>query len=147
MTLHDILCDKGSDVRQIGPEASLDDAVQELVRHNVGSLVVCQAPSGGGEPKMIGIITERDVLRACAAHRGSLANVSVRDVMSAEPITGSPRDAVQAAMGVMTEKRIRHLPIIEEGKLQGMISIGDLVKAQHDQMAVENHYLKNYIQG
>jgi len=147
MTLKDILLEKGYAVHTIGPEATLEDVVQTLVRHNCGSLVVCEQTTVGDEPQVVGIITERDILRACAARKAPLDKQRVADVMTGNLITGSPTDSVEDTMGLLTEKRIRHLPILEEGRLRGIISIGDVVKAQHQQMAVENHYLKSYIQG
>lgn len=144
MLLQDILNTKGSDVHTIRPDATLDDVVNELVRHNIGSLVVCE-PSSGGEPRMVGIITERDILRACKDHKVPLG-VKVAEAMTTNLETATPADSVARVMGLMTERRIRHLPVLCEGRLCGIISIGDLVKAQHDQMAMENYYLKNYIQ-
>jgi CBS domain-containing protein len=70
----------------------------------------------------------------------------VRDAMSRDPITGSPNDSIDDTMGLMTERRIRHLPIVVDDQLVGLISIGDVVKAHHDEVAMENHYLKSYIQ-
>jgi CBS domain-containing protein len=139
MTLQDILRVKGSAVHSISPEATLDDVVQTLVARNCGSLVVCD------EGMLAGIITERDILKACAAHPGEFKQLRVRDVMTVDPVTATPQDSVEDTMGLMTNRRIRHLPIIEDGRLAGMISIGDVVKAQHDSLSLENHYLKTYI--
>jgi CBS domain-containing protein len=147
MILADLLRVKGSDVKRIDPGSTLDDAVQSLVEHNIGSLVVCRQGQSCDEPGLLGIVTERDILRACAARRGSLDQLIVRDFMTTEVITGTPQDEIEEIMGVMTERRIRHLPVLEGGRLMGIISIGDVVKAQHQQMAVENHYLKSYIHG
>jgi CBS domain-containing protein len=141
MKLSDILFDKGRIVLTISPSASLDDVVQKLVEHNCGSLVVCEGAN------MVGIITERDILRACAARRAPLEKLTVGDHMTPEPITAEFTDEVSRVMGLMTKHRIRHMPIVEDGRLAGIVSIGDLVKAQHDQLTVENHYLKTYIQG
>ena len=96
---------------------------------------------------MLGIITERDILRACARYRQSLEQLTVAEVMTHDVVTGAPGDSVEDTMGLMTEKRIRHLPVMDGGHLLGIISIGDVVKAQHDQLTMENHYLKNYIHG
>jgi CBS domain-containing protein len=145
MTLEDILGVKGTDVFVTQPGATLQEVVDRLVRCNCGSLVVCQTEDPGAD--MIGIITERDILRACAARRASLDQLHVRDVMSTDLATASPKDKVENVMGLMTERRIRHLPVVRDGKLAGLVSIGDVVKAQHDLMAMENHYLKTYIQG
>jgi len=144
MLLQEILRHKGTAVHTIQPQATLDELVRTLVQRNCGSLVVTQ--SGSSSP-MLGIITERDVLRACAAHPCGLGDVRVADVMTIEVTIGSPSDSVEDTMGVMTEQRIRHLPIIENGRLVGIVSIGDIVKAHHDNLTLENHYLKSYISG
>jgi CBS domain-containing protein len=146
MFIEDILREKGSRVFSIQPDATLDDVVQALVRHNCGSLLVCRENDRCDGPDLVGIITERDILRSCAKHRCPLGELKVSDFMTRNVVTGSPRDDVEHIMGLMTEKRVRHLPILDEGRLLGLISIGDVVKFQHQQMAVENHYLKTYIQ-
>jgi CBS domain-containing protein len=99
------------------------------------------------DKNLMGIITERDILRVTAARGASLDRLWVGDHMSSPVITGTAEDDVQMIMGVMTSHRIRHLPIVENGQLAGIISIGDVVKAQHDRLSVENHYLKSYIHG
>jgi CBS domain-containing protein len=145
MSLQQILQHKGSRVLSISPRATLADVVQKLVKHNCGSLVVCEEEDC---TKMLGIITERDILRACTEGHAPLAQMRVSEAMSADLATGSPNDSVQDAMGVMTDRRIRHLPVVDDdGRLVGLVSIGDLVKHQHDQLTMENHYLKSYIQG
>jgi CBS domain-containing protein len=146
MTLQEILRSKGSDVHTIRPEATLAEVVELLVRFNVGSLVVCQHAEECARGRLLGIITERDILRACAAGHRPLAEQCVMDAMSRRLITGNPQDTVEQAMGLMTENRIRHLPIVTEDELLGIISIGDVVKAQHDDLSLENHYLKSYLQ-
>src|SRR5690606_37217927 len=97
-------------------------------------------------PRPIGIITERDILRACAEQRAPLTSLLVRDYMSAELVTGGSADSVRDTMGQMTDHRIRHLPIVDDGRLVGLISIGDVVKAHYHETQVENHLLKSYIQ-
>jgi CBS domain-containing protein len=144
MNLQDILRQKGSTVYTIRPDASLDDVVQTLVHYNCGSLVVRE---GDASSPMLGIITERDILKACAAKRGSLEQIRVREAMTDSVAIGTPADSVEVTMGTMTNRRIRHLPVIENEQLVGMISIGDIVKAQHDSLTLENHYLKTYIHG
>src|SRR6185295_9475251 len=126
MTLQEILREKGTAVHSIFPDATLDDVVHKLVRHNCGSLVVCE-PGDCEQGRLSGIITERDILKACAAHK-PLDSVRVSEVMTRDVITGAPSDSVEDTMGLMTENRIRHLPVLEHGRLQGLISIGDVVK-------------------
>ena len=146
MLLRDILRDKGAAVLSIEPAATLDEVVQKLVRHNCGALIVCESPGAENCPKMVGIITERDILRACAAHKAAFGQLRVSEIMTKEVITAAPGDRVGDVMGRMTVNRIRHLSVMEDGQLVGMISIGDIVKAQHAQFAIENHYLKTYIE-
>lgn len=145
MTLQDILAAKGSQVFTIEPEATLADVVRLLTQHNVGCLLVCRREAG--EEKPVGIITERDLLHAQAAGKGPLERVKVSEVMTTRLITAAPEDAVELVMGLMTTKRIRHLPVLSEGRLVGLVSIGDVVKAQHDLLAAENRFMKDYIQG
>ncbi len=142
MKLYEILASKGAAVFSIHPEATLADMVDELVRRNCGSLIVLD-----GDGKMVGIITERDILKSYALTRKALSELQVFEFMSVDVFTGSPEDDVADTMGLMTRERVRHLPILEEGELVGVISIGDVVKAQHAQLSVENHFMKSYIQG
>ena len=144
MTLKEILEAKGSTVYTIGPDAALDEVTRELVRHNVGSLLVVERDLAEGE-RVLGIVTERDILRFCASGKGSLSGVKASEVMTAELETASPSDRVESIMGLMTGKRIRHLPVLSEGRLVGIVSIGDIVKAQHDRLAMENQFMKDYI--
>ncbi len=141
MKLQEILRAKGVEVFTTVPGVTLSRVAELLVEHNCGSLVVVETE---GSKKMVGIITERDILRACAADK-QLDQVKVDAVMSKRLITGRMSDSVAKIMGLLTENRVRHLPVIEGDELVGMISIGDVVKAQHDQLSAENHYLKNYI--
>ena len=141
MRVYEILQRKGDAVYTISPTASLLDAVEQMVNLNCGSLLVT------GEGAILGIITERLILTAIDGEKQNLKNLLVCDFMNRNLITGSPTDDVSEIMGMMTTHRVRHLPIIDNGRLAGMISAGDVVKAQFDLMAVENHYLKVYIQG
>lgn len=144
MRLEELLNQKGYLVRTVTPHATLADVVSELVRNNCGSLVVCDASADG--KRMLGIITERDILRATAAHPGALETLKVSDYMTRDVVTGARADTVEQAMGIMTERRVRHLPVVDDGELIGIISIGDVVKVQYEEALVENHYLKTYIQ-
>lgn len=140
MTLQQILSIKGRHVHSISPDKTLQDVVHLLVEHNCGSLLVC------ADDQMVGIITERDILRACAELGQPLANVPVADRMTRDVVTCTPDCSVETIMGMMTDHRVRHMPLLDGGRLAGMISIGDIVKAQHDELCLENQYLKNYIQ-
>ena len=140
MLLRDILKAKGNKVFTVSADATLSEVVRELVRHNIGSLVVFNGD------ELVGIITERDILRTMADLADRLDDVPIKSRMTTDVLSGSPDDEVSKTMGLMTEKRIRHLPIVEDGRLAGMVSIGDVVKAQHDRLTMENQYLINYIQ-
>ena len=140
MHVRDVLSGKSSLVHTCSPDDTLADVADLLVGHNIGSLIVMH------EEEMIGIITERDILRACAATRGPLEFLKVSERMTRCPVVASPNDEVQDIMCIMTERRIRHVPVVERGNLVGIVSIGDTVKAQHDELCRENHYLKSYIQ-
>jgi CBS domain-containing protein len=145
MLLKDILDNKGRIVQRIAPDATLGEAVQDMVRHGIGSLVVQDRLAVDG--RIVGIITERDILRAHAARRAPLDELLVAAVMSQHLITAAPADGIERAMWLMTNHRVRHLPILLDNELYGIVSIGDIVKAQHDQLAMENHYMRSYIQG
>lgn len=141
MNLHEILQNKGRTVYSIGAAASLADVVDKLVECNVGSLLVLD-----DDGQIAGIITERDILRACASRHGSFEERTVAQHMTVDLITASPHDNVESIMGQMTEHRVRHMPVLDDGKLVGMISIGDIVKTQYLELTRENHYLMSYIQ-
>jgi CBS domain-containing protein len=144
MTLVEILKTKGNKVYTIAPDTTLEEATRELVRRNVGSLLVCDRDVVCGE-RVLGIVTERDIIRFCASGKGQLVAFTVADVMTRELFTGCPADSVESALGVMTARRVRHLPVLAEGRLVGLVSIGDLVKHQLDRLAMENRFMKDYI--
>jgi CBS domain-containing protein len=146
MTLYEILKTKGSEVFTIRPDATLEEAAHELVRHNVGCLVVCVRDLEVGE-RLVGVVSERDILRFCVAGIGPLNAHAVSEIMTAKVLTGSPHDSVEATMGLMTTNRVRHLPVLADGRLIGLVSIGDVVKSQHDHLALENQFMKNYLTG
>jgi len=138
MLVRDILQNKGASVHAIESSATMTEAAQRMMEFRCGSLMVLD----GEQP--VGIITERDVLRTCAAGK-NLDHARVEECMTREIVTGTPDDEVKHVMGVLTRMRIRHLPILENGKLVGLISIGDVVKCQYDALEFENHVLKSYI--
>jgi CBS domain-containing protein len=158
MLLSDILQAKGSAVYAVAPDQTVGDAVRKLAEHGVGSMLVCETLPDG-DSKLVGIITERDLLLAHAGRKGPAAartpaagqcswmHTKVSELMSTDLVTAAPTDSVDAVMGLMTSRRIRHLPVLENGRVIGVVSIGDVVKAQHDHLAVENRYMKDYIQG
>ena len=144
MHLRDILQSKGSHVYSIAPQRSCANAVANMVHYGIGCLLV-QAEPGTGS--LLGIISERDILRVLAARQNSLDELRVAAVMSQLVVTAHPLTPILAAMKTMTVHRIRHLPVLEDQQVCGIVSIGDLVKSHHDQLELENHFMRHYIQG
>lgn len=140
MLLKEILATKGTEVLSIEPSATMAEAVDKMVAHRCGSLVVCEGDS------MVGIISERDVLRAISGASKTLDQLSVEERMTRNVITGTLDQNINDTMGLMTKNHVRHLPVIDNGRLAGLISIGDVVKAEHQKLAMENHLLMSYIQ-
>ena len=138
MLIRDILQQKGGEVYSTTPQSTLAEAAQEMMDHRCGSLVVLQDDS------LVGILSERDLVRACAAGE-PIDTIRVGDWMTTNVATGSSEDPIPEVMGMLTFRRIRHLPIMEDGKLAGLVSIGDIVKTQVDQLVFENHFLKSYL--
>lgn len=138
----DILRQKSGGVVTIGPQLTIQDAISKLVEHNIGSLVVADE-----DGSIAGIITERDILRQCSNRAEEKARTPIGEVMTKDVIIGVPDDALDYVMGIMTTNRIRHLPILDDGDLVGMISIGDVVHAHLQEREFENRMLKDYIHG
>ncbi|MGB8657364.1 MAG: CBS domain-containing protein [Candidatus Zixiibacteriota bacterium] len=142
MKVKDVLKEKGTKVATIGSDRSILDAVKDLVEKNIGSLLVLDEKGA-----ICGIITERDILKECDRRYESLKQTKVQDVMTKDLIVASPEDDVDYVEDVMTQNRLRHVPIVSGKKLEGLISIGDIVKVQRGECNVENRYLKDYISG
>ena len=142
MEVREILQKKGSKVWSIKTSQTLRDALQILVDHKIGALLVFDQ-----KDNIVGILSERDILRECYQNTKSFDTAIVGKVMTTNIIIGAPEDKVQYIMGIMTNNRIRHVPIVSGGKLQGIISIGDVVKAQLQDSEYENRYLKDYMFG
>jgi CBS domain-containing protein len=126
-------------VLKIDAEASALDAVRQMVGANIGSLLVTDGDA------VTGIVTERDYLRRVAEEGPTDENVTVRDIMSSPLIVVSPETEIDECMAVMTDRRIRHLPVVEEGDVVGVVSIGDVVKFKSKQQSFEIRYLTDYI--
>lgn len=143
MNVQSILATKGSAVATIASDVTLGAAVGALRDHGVGALVV----SDDGTT-INGILSERDVVRSLAAHGQECLDSAVSSAMSSNVITCQPADSVDKLMSMMTDRRIRHLPVLEsDGSLAGIISIGDVVKFRVGELESENENLHNYIQG
>ena len=137
--LYEILEEKGGDVLEIEAEASVFEAVQLMVEMNVGSLLVTE----GGE--IAGIVTERDYLRRVTLEGRAERETAVREIMSSPLIVASPETTVDECMALMTDRRIRHVPVVEDDQVVGLVSIGDLVKFKSKLQTFEIQYLTNYI--
>ncbi|MFV0307377.1 MAG: CBS domain-containing protein [Desertimonas sp.] len=142
MNVQSILGNKGNAVATVRRQATLAEVAAQLRDLGVGALVV----SDDGE-HIAGIVSERDVVRALAAHGAGALGRDVASVMSAEVVTCGADDAVDTLMASMTERRIRHLPVVDGDRLAGIISIGDVVKARLASLEGEREALVAYIQG
>ena len=138
MKVTEILDRKGADVITIWPGASLQSAVERMASRNIGALVVVD-----DEGKIVGMVSERDVVLALAASAEKAPAQSVTDVMSRRLLTCGPDDSLAELMAVMTEHRVRHLPVVDHGQLLGLVSIGDLVKARLGELEFESHVLRD----
>ena len=141
MTIREILDVKGSRVHTIDADRSVLDAVAVLMEHRIGALLVRDARGTA-----VGIISERDVLRESLHRSAELGRISVSEAMTRDLVVCVPDDEVDYAMGIMTKNRVRHLPVVADRDVVGMISIGDLVKASLDAVEYENRSLREYIQ-
>lgn len=139
MIIRDILTVKSDDICAISPMQTVADAISQMVAHDVGSLVVRQ------DGVMVGLLTERDVLRGISKLGGTFVTHKVSDMMVTEPIIGSPTDTVDYVRGVMTENRVSHLPVMEGDNLLGIISFHDVARACLNAADFENQLLKRYI--
>lgn len=139
MLVAEILKTKGDAVFTIGPDETVADAAAQLVARQVGALIVCE------NDRVAGVLSERDVVRALAREGADALKRPVRDHMTSEVVFAEPAEGVDALMGRMTDRRIRHLPVIKDERLCGVVSIGDVVKSQIDQVTREAESLKSYI--
>lgn len=142
MLISDVLSHKGSDVATVPPETALADLVEVLATRKIGAVVVTD-PDGA----VIGIVSERDVVHRLHPLGTELVSATVADLMSSQVHTCARGDAVDAVLAVMTTSRCRHLPVVEDGQLVGLVSIGDLVKVRIDELQVERDHLEAYISG
>ena len=139
--VNQLLDSKGHDVLSIAPSASVLDAIKLMAEKDVGALIVMDGDA------MTGIVTERDYARKVILKGRSSDETPVSDIMSTGVISTSPDQTVNSCMSVMTDKRIRHLPVVEGNKVTGLVSIGDLVKAIIADQKEEIEQLEHYISG
>jgi CBS domain-containing protein len=140
MTIAQILQDKGHEVATIAAEASVTDAVALLGRHRIGALPVIE------DGRVVGIMSERDVIYCLQDHGAEALSWPVSRVMSSPAITADLDTAVLSALAMMTQRRIRHLPVVVGGQIRGIVSIGDLVKYRIERIEQEAEAMRTYIQ-
>ncbi len=140
MKIDDVIRSKGRDVATIAPEATVADLVAIMASANIGALVV----SHDGE-HILGIVSERDVVRALASDGAELLSRTVGDLMTAEVTVASPEDLIEDTAHTMTERRIRHIPVVIDGRLAAIVSIGDVVKHRIEALTDERNHLLGYL--
>jgi CBS domain-containing protein len=136
-----LLADKGSQVHTIGPDDPVLSAIQTMADRVIGALLVMRGD------ELIGIVSERDYARKVILKGRSSGDTPVQDIMTAPVITVNPADTVDTCMRLCTDSRVRHLPVVEGGKVVGVVSIGDLVKAVINAQTREIEQLQRYIAG
>lgn len=140
MRIADVLRSKGSEVVTVPPDASVRELLTRLAERRVGALVV--SPDGG---TVAGIVSERDVVRRLAELGPSMLDSPVASIMTADVLTCTGDSAVEQVMQLMTENRVRHVPVVRDGRLVGIVSIGDVVKQRLGELQTERDHLSSYI--
>ena len=142
MTLAAILKTKGHDVASMRPTSTIAEVVAKLAERGIGAVLVEDTLG-----QILGIVSERDIVRALAVHGAATLTMTAGQLMTARPVTAAPGISVATAMQIMTDGRFRHLPVMENGKLIGIVSIGDVVKSLLAQQAQDIDSLKAYVVG
>lgn len=140
MVVRDILRGKGSEVFTIAPDARISELVRLLAERGIGAAVVKD-----GDGRVVGVISERDIVHCIAEHGADCLDHAVSELMTEKVVTCAPNTGIAEVMNQMTERRIRHLPVIENGRLAGLISIGDVVKHRIASAEREAEQLREYI--
>ena len=140
-TVRDMLKTKGFEVWSVTPDQSVFDALKLMAEKNVGAVLVMDSD------RLIGILSERDYARKVVLHGKSSAGTPVREIMTGPVMCVGPEDSAEQVMALITERHIRHLPVLEDGKLIGLISIGDVVKATIAQKEFIIEQLEQYVKG
>jgi CBS domain-containing protein len=142
MKVRDLLETKGKDTVSIDVSSSVDDAIRSMHARKISAIMVTE------NGKTVGIFTERDVVRSYIASNGkSFKEISVRDSMIKDLVVAVPEEDLHEVSATMVEKNIRHLPVVENGRVIGMLSIRDIIQTQVTKLTSEIHYLKDYITG
>ncbi|MGO1049841.1 CBS domain-containing protein [Crossiella sp. CA198] len=140
MRIADVLRTKGSTVATVEPGNTVTELLAALAEHNVGALVVV-----GPDGTVVGIVSERDVVRRLRERGAELLSGTVAEIMTAAVVTCTPQDTVDNLTVLMTERRIRHVPVLVDGRLAGIVSIGDVVKSRISQLEEDHEHLQAYI--
>jgi len=137
MTIETILRAKGTEVTTIAPEASIKRAADWLCAKNIGALVVTR------ENAVLGLVSEREIVHAFSRYGETAGSMTVKEIMKYGVTTVSPDDSVNRVMNLMTHHRVRHMPVLRDGKLAGIISIGDVVKYRLEDLELETNVLRD----
>ena len=140
MFVSDILSQKGNAIFMVAPAASVAEISQQLSARRIGSVLVLDV-----DGSVVGIVSERDLVRALARHGAAALALEARQVMTRGVVTCDPDDSIDGVMQTMTEGRFRHIPVVRRGELLGLVSIGDVVKARLEEIRHETEALKAYI--
>jgi CBS domain-containing protein len=139
VTIRDILNEKGQNIYAVNPQTTVYESLEKMSEHDVGSMLVMEGD------KLLGIFTERDYMKKIILQNKASKTTMIKEIMTTNPVCITPSDSVDNAMSIMTKQRCRHLPIIEESKIIGVVSIGDLVKKKISAMDATIKYLSDYI--
>ncbi|MBI9020515.1 MAG: CBS domain-containing protein [Verrucomicrobia bacterium] len=140
-TVSKVIEKKGSDILSVSPDSVVFTAIEKMAARSAGTALVMEGD------KLVGILSERDFIRKVYLKNLCGKGVKVSEIMSTELTTVTPGESVESCMNIMTDKRIRHLPVVDGGKVVGIISIGDIVKFMADEKEFEIKNLQNYISG
>ncbi len=138
-TVRQLLDAKSAEIHSIGPDAAVIDAIRLMAERRIGALLVMEGA------RLAGILSERDYARKVVLQGRSSKDTPVRDIMTADVVSVGPQDTTDRCMQLVTDSRIRHLPVIEDGQVVGVVSIGDLVKAVIEEQRQELDHLQRYI--
>jgi CBS domain-containing protein len=141
--ISDVLRNKGTAVITMSPQTPLADLLDSLVSRNIGAVVVTE--DGSRDAAVVGIVSERDVVHTVHDGGANLLNDPISKIMTTSVVSCVPEDEVDSLMRTMTERRFRHLPVVVDGKLAGIVSIGDLVKARIGELEEEREHLHSYL--
>jgi CBS domain-containing protein len=137
MSIESILREKGTDVTTIAPEASIKSAADWLRAKNIGALVVTSGTA------VLGLVSEREIVQAFSRHGETTGSMTVKEIMQYGVTTVSPDESVNRVMNLMTHHRVRHMPVLRDGKLAGIVSIGDVVKHRLQDLELETNVLRD----